>query len=245
MLLSIRDAFSFGRVPPAPPTMSIPEIRTKMPELSQILKIAVIEDQTRIRESLGELIAGSEKYVCVGSYPSMELGLAGIEERSPDVILCDIGLPGMNGIEGVKIIRERFPNTLVIMLTVYDDNERIVEAICAGASGYLLKNTPPDKLFASIDEVAAGGAPMSPEIARTVIDLFRINPPPKQVDHGLTPHETRILKMLVDGHNYKTAAAELGVSINTVSFHMRHIYEKLQVHSKSEAVAKALKSGIV
>ncbi|QYO64753.1 response regulator [Leptolyngbya sp. 7M] len=216
-----------------------------MPELSQILKIAVIEDQTRIRESLGELIAGSEKYVCVGSYPSMELGLAGIEERSPDVILCDIGLPGMNGIEGVKIIRERFPNTLVIMLTVYDDNERIVEAICAGASGYLLKNTPPDKLFASIDEVAAGGAPMSPEIARTVIDLFRINPPPKQVDHGLTPHETRILKMLVDGHNYKTAAAELGVSINTVSFHMRHIYEKLQVHSKSEAVAKALKSGIV
>lgn len=245
MLLFIRDVYSFGRIPPTPVTMSIPEIKTTMPELSQTLKIAVIEDQKSIRESLGELIAASEKYVCVGLYPSMELGLAGIEQRSPDVILCDIGLPGMNGIEGVKIIRERFPNTLVIMLTVYDDNERIVEAICAGANGYLLKNTPPDKLFASIDEVAAGGAPMSPEIARTVIDLFRINPPPKQLDHGLTPHETRILKMLVDGHNYKTAAAELGVSINTVSFHMRHIYEKLQVHSKSEAVAKALKSGIV
>ncbi len=245
MFQLFREAFSSGGGISSIPVSSFPVPISIMSDSMQPLRIAVVEDQTSIRESLGELLEVSEKYECVGLYPSMEMGLAGIEEKRPDVVLCDIGLPGMNGIDGVKIVKERSPATLVIMLTVYDDNERIIEAICAGASGYLLKNTPADKLFASIDEVAAGGAPMSPEIARTVMELFRVNPPPKQVDHGLTPHETRILKMLVDGHNYKTAAAALNVSINTVSFHMRHIYEKLQVHSKSEAVAKALKSGIV
>ncbi|HMO81847.1 MAG TPA: response regulator transcription factor [Pyrinomonadaceae bacterium] len=214
-------------------------------ETSKKKRVAIVEDIAGIRESLGELLNISDSYECTALYRSMEDALARISFDVPDVVLCDIGLPGMNGLDGMKILKEQYPALLIIMLTVYDDNDRIVEAICAGASGYLLKNTPPEKLIASIDEVVAGGAPMSPEIARRVMELFRTNPPPKVVDHDLTPHEVRLLKMLVDGHNYKTAASELGVSINTISFHMRNIYGKLQVHSKSEAVAKALRNRIV
>lgn len=209
------------------------------------VSVAIVEDRREIREGLARLIAQTEGFECSGAYRSMEEALTKLPANLPDILLSDIGLPGMNGIEGVKILKEKYPNLLVLMLSVYDDNDRIIEAICAGASGYLLKNTSTAKLIASIKEVLSGGAPMSPEIARRVMELFRQNPPPKQVDYDLTPHETRLLKMLVEGHNYKTAAATLGLSVNTISFHMRHIYEKLQVHSKSEAVAKALKNRIV
>ena len=131
------------------------------------------------------------------------------------------------------------------MLTVYDDDERIFEALCAGACGYLLKKTPPVRLLESLREAVAGGSPMSPEVARRVIELFRRVRPLGKADYDLTPHETRILRLLVEGHNYKTAAAELEVSVNTIAFHIKHIYEKLQVHSKSEAVAKALRGGLL
>ena len=161
------------------------------------------------------------------------------------MLLCDIGLPGMNGIEGIRIIKEQFPEMTVLMLTVYDDDERIFDAICAGASGYLLKRTTPAKILENIREAVSGGAPMSPEVASRVIKLFREVRPPERVEYDLTPHETRLLKLLVEGHNYTTAAEELRVSYNTIKFHMRHIYEKLQVHSKSEAVAKALQNRIV
>jgi DNA-binding NarL/FixJ family response regulator len=171
----------------------------------------------------------------------MEQALALIDRELPHVALVDIGLPGMSGIEGIKLLKQRFVELVTLMLTVYDDDDRIFDALCAGASGYLLKKTPPLKLLESLREAAAGGAPMSPEVARRVIEIFREVRPPAKAEHDLTPHETRVLKLLVDGHNYKTAAEELGVSVNTVSFHVRHIYEKLQVHSKSEAVAKALK----
>jgi DNA-binding NarL/FixJ family response regulator len=130
------------------------------------------------------------------------------------------------------------------MLTVYDDDERIFDALCAGASGYLLKKTPPARLLDSLREAVEGGAPMSPEVARRVITLFQRVRPPDRADYDLTPHETRILKMLVDGHNYRSAARELDVSVNTVAFHVKRIYEKLQVHSKSEAVAKAIRNGL-
>ena len=175
----------------------------------------------------------------------MEEALEKIPRDLPDVVLNDIGLPKMSGIEGIRILKEKYPNLLILILTVFDDDDRIIDGICAGASGYLLKSTPMAQLLESLKDVVNGGAPMSPEIARRVMKLFRKSPPPKQVDYDLTPHETRLLKMLVEGHNYKTAAAELGVSVNTISFHIKHIYEKLQVHSKSEAVAKALKNRIV
>ena len=148
----------------------------------------------------------------------------------------------MSGIEGLKILKQRHPDLLCLMLTIYDDDERIFDALCAGACGYLLKNTPPARLLECIKEAVAGGAPMTPEVARRVIDLFREIRPPERADYDLTPHETRLLKLLVEGHNYKTAAEQLGVTFHAVSFHMRNIYEKLQVHSKSEAVAKALQN---
>jgi DNA-binding NarL/FixJ family response regulator len=171
----------------------------------------------------------------------MEEAREGIEAGSPSVVLMDIGLPGMSGVDGIRQLKVAHPAWHFLVLSVYDDDHRVFDAICAGACGYLLKKTPPARLIDGLREIAEGGAPMSPEIARRVVDIFRTVRPPAKADHGLTPHEARLLRMLVDGHNYKTAAAELGVSVNTVSFHMRKVYEKLQVHSKSEAVAKALR----
>jgi DNA-binding NarL/FixJ family response regulator len=209
------------------------------------IKVAIVEDRREIREGLAILINGTEGFRCTGSYRSMEEALDKIGFELPDVALNDIGLPGMSGIEGIKILKERYPDLLVLMLTVYDDDDRIFDAMCAGASGYLLKKTPPARLLESLKEAVAGGAPMSPEVARRVISLFREIRPPERADYELTPHETRLLKLFVEGHNYKTAAAELGVSVHTVSFHLRNIYDKLQVHSKSEAVAKALRDRLV
>jgi DNA-binding NarL/FixJ family response regulator len=209
------------------------------------LKVAIVEDQREIRECLTLLVNGTDGYTCTGSYRSMEEALEQIARQLPDVLLSDIGLPGMNGIDGVRLLKQRYPNLLVLMLTVYDDDERIFDAMCAGACGYLLKKTPPARLLDSLREVVAGGAPMSPEVARRVIALFREIRPPDHVDYHLTPHETRLLKLFVEGHNYKTAAAELHVSVNTVNFHVRSIYDKLQVHSRSEAVAKALLNRLV
>ena len=188
------------------------------------------------------LIDGTDGFSCVGSFRTMEETLDKIGTNLPDVVLADIGLPGMSGIEGVRLLKERYAALTVIMLTVYEDDERIFDALCAGACGYLIKKTPPARLLESIREAMDGGAPMSPDIARKVIKLFREIRPPERNDYHLTPHELRLLKLLVEGHNYKTAATELGVSLNTICFHIKQIYEKLQVHSKSEAVAKALRN---
>lgn len=206
-----------------------------------VIRAAIVEDQRDIREGLTMLINGTTGYRCAGSYRSMEEALDRIKSDTPDVVLCDIGLPGMNGIEGIRILKERHPNLSLLMLTVYDDDDRIFDALCAGACGYLLKRTSPSRLLESLKEAVTGGAPMSPEVASRVITLFREIRPPERADYELTPHESRLLKLLVEGHNYTTAAEALGVSYNTVKFHMRRIYEKLQVHSKSEAVAKALR----
>ena len=210
-----------------------------------ILKVAVIEDQRDIREGLATMIRFTNGYRCTGAYRSMEEALDGISTDVPDVVLVDIGLPGMNGIDGIRLLKERYRGLLSLVLTVYEDDEYIFDAMCAGASGYLLKKTPPARLMESLREAMDGGAPMSPQVARRVIRLFREIRPPDRVDYHLTPHETRLLKLLVEGHNYKTAAPEVGVSVTTVAFHMRNIYEKLQVHSKSEAVAKALRHRLV
>jgi len=212
-----------------------------------VLTAAIIEDQQELRESLQILLNGTPGYRCLGAYRSMEdaLGRLGAGGEAPQLLLVDLGLPGMSGIEGIPLLRARFPNAAVVVLTVYRDDDRIFSALCAGASGYLLKNTPPGRLLESLAEAAAGGAPLSLEVAGRVIALFRQFRPPEHSGHNLTPHEMRLLKLLAEGHNYKTAAAALGLSVNTVSFHMRRIYEKLHVHSKSEAVAKALRCGLV
>jgi DNA-binding NarL/FixJ family response regulator len=215
-----------------------------VPEL-KLIKVSIIEDQRDIREGLGILIGGTSGYRVVGSFGSMEEALPNIGRADSDVALVDIGLPGLSGIEGIRRLRESNSKLLVLVLTVYGDDDRIFEAICAGACGYLLKKTPPARLLESIRELVEGGAPMSPEVARRVVQLFQTFHPPESADYRLSPTETILLRLMAEGHHYKTAAANMQISINTVSYHMRSIYQKLQVHSKSEAVVKALRDGLV
>jgi DNA-binding NarL/FixJ family response regulator len=210
-----------------------------------VIRVAIIEDSADIRSGLALLIDGASGFVCTGAYRTMEEAIAGIGANPPDVALVDIGLPGMSGIEGIQILRQDFPRVISVVLTVYGDNDRIFDALCAGASGYLLKKTPMQQLLPAIRDAVSGGSPISPDVARRVVELFRRFRPPSEPEHDLTPHETRLLRLLIEGHSYKTAAAELKVSVNTISFHIRHIYEKLQVHSKSEAVSKALRLGLI
>ena len=216
--------------------------------LSQPLNVMIVEDQRDVREGLTVLIHGTPGFRCTRSYRTMEealRGMATVTDDRPDVILTDIGLPGMSGIDGIAALRKQFADLPILALTVYDSDDKVFDALCAGASGYLLKNTPPARLLESLQEVAGGGAPMSPEVARRVVRLFREFRPAKEATYHLTPQENELLKLLADGHHKKTAAHEMGISVNTISFHLKHIYEKLQVHSKTEAVAKALRERLV
>jgi DNA-binding NarL/FixJ family response regulator len=215
---------------------------------SQPLNVMIVEDQRDVREGLTVLIHGTPGFRCTRSYRTMEealRGMATVTDDRPDVILTDIGLPGMSGIDGIAALRKQFADLPILALTVYDSDDKVFDALCAGASGYLLKNTPPARLLESLQEVAGGGAPMSPEVARRVVRLFREFRPAKEATYHLTPQENELLKLLADGHHKKTAAHEMGISVNTISFHLKHIYEKLQVHSKTEAVAKALRERLV
>src|SRR5262245_2065488 len=177
-----------------------PQPSQPLPETTEI-KVAIIEDHREFRECIEFLLNNTDGYRCVGSFRSMEEALAKIGSALPDVALVDIGLPGMSGVEGVRILKERFPSVVTVMNTVYDDDERIFNALCAGASGYLLKKTPPSRLLESLDEAIHGGAPMSPEVARRVLKIFREIQPPEHADYNLTPHELRLLKLLVEGHS--------------------------------------------
>ncbi len=212
---------------------------------SERFRVAIIEDERELREGLSTLINFTSEFVCSEKCGSVEVALSRINDRNTDIVLTDLGLLQMDGIEGIRILRSRFPDMPILVLTVQDENERIFEAICAGANGYLLKNTPPDKIIEALSQIIEGGSPMSPEVARHVVQLFRKFAPPPTADYSLTKQERAILKLLVEGHHYKTAAHHLDISIHTVSFHLRNIYNKLHVHSKTEAVAKALREGLV
>jgi DNA-binding NarL/FixJ family response regulator len=209
------------------------------------VRVILIEDLREIREGLAALINGTSGFECVASYGMMETALSRIANEKPDAILTDLGLPGMSGIEGIERLRAIFPDVPIIALTIYDNDTEIFNALCNGANGYLLKNTPPARLLEALQEAVDGGSPMSPSIAARVVDLFRTFRPPEQADYHLTPQETELLKLLIEGHHKKTAAREMDISIHTVSFHLKNIYEKLQVHSKTEAVAKALREHLV
>ncbi len=210
-----------------------------------MIRVVIIEDQPDIREGIASLIESTAGYSVSGRFASMEEALAELTPAAADVALVDLGLPGMSGLEGIRRLKQTHPNLLLLVLTVYNDDDRIFEALCAGASGYLLKKTAPDRLLESIQEVVEGGSPMSPEVARRVVALFRQVRPQDRAEHHLTPHEIRLLQLLVEGHSYRSAAARLGVTTHTVSFHLRQIYAKLQVHSKSEAVARAMRAGVI
>jgi DNA-binding NarL/FixJ family response regulator len=212
----------------------------------QLLRTAIVEDDTETREGLSFFLNNAPGFTCRHVYRSVEAALAGIDRDPPGVMLLDIGLPGVDGIEGIRLLRERQPQLAVIILTVFRDENRVFRAVCAGACGYLLKTSPPERILSAIREVTAGGAAMSPEIAVRVLDLFRKEVGVKQ--GGLsqfTAQEHRLLRLLAEGHQNKTAAVELGISIHTVGFHLRSIYGKLQVHSRAEAVARALRDGLI
>jgi DNA-binding NarL/FixJ family response regulator len=215
-----------------------------MPKQSA-LRVAVVEDERELREGLKALIDLTPDLVSAGSFRTMEEALRSIPEAKVDLVLTDIGLPQMDGIEGTRRLREQFSSLPIVVFTVHGEDDKIFRALCAGANGYLLKDTPPSRIVEAIKETIAGGSPMSPDVARRVVSLFRKFAPPESAEYHLTTQETQILKLLADGHHYKTAAIELGISTNTVSFHLKNIYEKLQVHSKTEAVAKALREGLV
>jgi len=213
--------------------------------VDEIVGVAIIEDQRETREGLSFLINSADGFECRHIYGSMEAALDGIASNPPRVALVDIGLPGLSGIEGVRILRARYHSIAPVLLTVYKDDDRIFEAICAGACGYLLKTTPPRRLLEAVREIAEGGAAMSPEVALRVVELLRKPQTPEQSPAGLSPQEMKLLKLLTEGHQNKTAAAAMNISVHTVSFHLRSIYEKLHVHSRSEAVARALRDGLL
>lgn len=209
------------------------------------IRVAIVEDQKAVRDGLATLIGTTPGFEAVARFASMEQALEKLPDSLPHVLLADIKLPGMSGVAGVRQIRDRFPAVQVLMLTVFADDDHVFEALCAGACGYLLKETPPAKLIEALREVHGGGAPMSPEVARKVVTIFQKIAPPPYPDCQLSARELDILRLLAEGHSYKTCASRLFVSLDTVRFHVRNIYERLHVHSKSEAVMKALRRGII
>ncbi|GAA4009859.1 response regulator transcription factor [Hymenobacter fastidiosus] len=211
-------------------------------------RILIYEDNNDLRTSLSQLLAGSPGLELVGALGNCMQATADVARLTPDVILMDIDMPGMTGIEGLRRIKAVAPKVNVVMLTVFEDNDRVFEAICAGADGYLLKKTPPVKLLDAIGEVRQGGAPMTPAIARQVLRLFpRTRVPITLADESpanLSAREQEVLGLLVEGYSYKMIAADLGISIDTVRSHIKKIYEKLHVRSMTEAVSKAIRQGL-
>ena len=205
-------------------------------------RVLIYEDNNDLLEGLSMLVQATENFELAGAFNNCAGVEAQIESCCPDIVLMDIEMPFVNGIEGLKRIRSKNKQLPVIMLTVFDDNKNVFDAICAGASGYLLKRVTPAKMIEAIHDVLDGGAPMSSSIAKMVMQSFAI---PAPNDYKLTPREKEVLEALVKGLNFKMIAAALNISIETVRTMMKRVYEKLQVHSQTEAVAKAIQQRIV
>lgn len=210
-----------------------------------MIKILIYDDNASRRESLELLLSSYNDFLVVGSFNDCSYVADEILELQPDIVLMDIEMPNVDGISGVKIINHLFPNVKVIMQTVFEDDEKIFDALRFGAAGYILKKTDPTKIIEAIREVMNGGSPMTPSIATRVLSFFREKTNPNTQEFGLTDRETDILQKLVDGKSYKMISADLNISYHTVNTHIKKIYDKLQVHSVSEAVSKALQKKIV
>lgn len=211
------------------------------------VRITIFEDSKHLRESLQIVLNGTPGFHCAGAWPDCSNLLYHIERDNPDIVLMDIEMPGMNGIEATEIIKAKFPSVHVLIQTVFFEDDYIFRAICAGASGYILKSTTLTGYIDALHDVQHGGSPMTPGIARRVLELFRHNVPPKaeHTDYDLTPKEKVVLQHLVDGKSYKMIAATLDLAVDTIKTHIRNIYQKLQVSSNTEAVARALKDKLV
>jgi DNA-binding NarL/FixJ family response regulator len=208
-------------------------------------KILIYEDNPQLREGLSMLINGSDGFEVLAAYKNCANVVDEVEAWKPNVILMDIDMPGVNGIEGLKLIRRVNTDVKILMLTVFDDNKNVFDSLKAGANGYVLKKTPPAKLLEYISEAASGGAPMTASIATQVLKMFSDIKDPVYADYNLSEREKQVLQFLVNGYSYKMIAAEMFIAIDTVRSHIKKVYEKLHVNSKSEAVAKAFRDNIV
>lgn len=210
-----------------------------------MIKLLIYEDNPQLREGLSMLISGSDGFEVLAAFKNCENVVQEMEAFKPDVILMDIDMPGVNGLEGLKKIREVDSQVKILMLTVFDDNKNIFNAISNGANGYILKKTPPARLLEYIAEAHTGGAPMTASVATQVLKMFSSMNNERGEDYNLSEREKQVLQLLVEGFSYKMIASEMFISIDTVRSHIKKIYEKLHVNSKSEAVAKAFKDKIV
>jgi DNA-binding NarL/FixJ family response regulator len=210
-----------------------------------MIKVVIYEDNPQLREGLSMLLNGSDGFEVIGTFKNCNNVVSEVNAFRPDVILMDIDMPGINGLEGLKLIRQSNNDVKVLMLTVFDDNKNVFEALKNGANGYILKKTPPAKLLEYIQEAHTGGAPMSSSIASQVLKMFSQIHNPSHEDYHLSEREKQVLQLLVNGYSYKMIASEMYISIDTVRSHIKKIYEKLHVNSKSEAVAKAFKDKLV
>lgn len=208
------------------------------------IKVIIFDDNDSLRDSVAMLLQETEDFTLAGSYSHCLDVTENMSETKPDVVIMDIDMPGMNGIEGVKLIHKNFPTVQILMLTVFDDDEKVFAAIKAGAGGYILKNAEPKNLLHAISEVYNGGAPMTPGIAKKVLHQLQAILPEKQKDYHLSTREKEVLGLLVDGLSYKMIAGKLNITYDTVRAHMKKIYEKLHVVSMTEAVAKAITQNI-
>jgi DNA-binding NarL/FixJ family response regulator len=210
----------------------------------KMISIGIVEDDEQIRKGIQSYLDRQEEFVCKSCFGSVEELLRNIDHTGPpDVLIMDLGLPGMSGTEGIKIIKERFTDTDIVVFSIYNDPKKIFDSLCAGATGYLLKNTPLNEIKEAIQILASGGSPMSPQIARKVVEFF--NPQGKQKKESpLSSKEKEIVIGLVDGLSYKLIADRLSISIETVRFHIKNIYRKLHVHSKAEVISRSLKGEI-
>src|SRR6185436_2544575 len=205
------------------------------------IRVTIFEDNSQLRDGLYNLIEATEGFLCAGAFANCNRVVDNIEETKPDVILMDIEMPGINGIEAVRLVKQKFPEVKILMETIFEEDDKIFQSICNGAEGYILKNTPPDEILNSIKEIYEGGAPMTPAIALKVMRMFKENLSTSSGNvFNLSAREKEILKCLVEGMSYKMVADKCFISIETVSGHIKNIYKKLQVHSKSEAVAKEI-----
>ncbi|GMU94603.1 MULTISPECIES: response regulator transcription factor [Ignavibacterium] len=212
-----------------------------------MINVAIVEDNDTIREGLSALINGTDGYRCVAVFRDCESFLSKLNSLQVDVVLMDIGLPGISGIEGVQKALSKNPELNILMLTIYEESDKVFDALCAGATGYLVKKTPPAKLLEAIKDAYEGGSPMSSGIARQVINAFKETKIKDAADenYNLSSREIEVLNLLADGFNYQEIAENLFISVDTVRHHIRNIYKKLHVHSQSEAVAKAIRKRII
>lgn len=204
------------------------------------ITVAIVEDNPDYRNGISYILRASPNCSIVGEYANAEDFLDEVDDIRPDVVLMDIGLPGISGIEATSIVKQKYPRMQVIILSVFEDDDNVFRAICAGAIGYVAKPVMPQQLLEAVENAFNGGTPMSPHIARKVIEMFKQNAPPPKADYHLTERELDVLERLVIGDDYKQIADKLFLSIFTVRAHLRNIYDKLHVHSKSQAVSKAL-----